>query len=304
MLKTYTKERLDGAGRDELANDLEKGHIVFFPQCPLQLPDEPDLVYFRKRLPAQLKIKNVSYHPESDRATGIKNDLELARRAKNMLITHSERIQRFLERVIPGLTPDWTVGTSSFRPMQEKGRDLKPHSSNELVHIDAGAYGATNGDRILRFFVNVNPTEDRVWASKGTFADVYSRYGAAAGIAADANDRPANYLKKGVTDHLLTAVTRSLEAVGLAEARVLNSSPYDRTMRRFHNFMKDTPSFQADPVGHEEFRFPPYSAWMVFTDTCSHASLSGQHALVNTFLIRLACCRLQEHAPINILKAG
>lgn len=304
MLETYTTEQLGSGTTETLADDLEKGHIVFFPQCPVELPSDADLAYFREQLPKQLKIKNVSYHPESDRATGIEGDLDLARRSREMLIAHSERVQAFLQRVIPGLTPDWTVGTSSFRPMQEKGRDLKPHSSNELVHIDAGAYGATNGDRILRFFVNVNPTEDRVWATKGTFADLYTRYGNAAGIAANAEGRPANYLKKGIADHLLTGVTRSLEAVGLAEARVLNSSPYDRTMRRFHNFMKDTPSFQQDPEGHQEFRFPPYSAWMVLTDTCSHASLSGQHALVNTFLIRLACCRLQDHAPINILKAG
>lgn len=304
MLETYTKERLDSDVADRLADDLEKGHIVFFPNCPLQLPSDTDLEYFRQQLPKQLKIKNISYHPESDRATGIEGDTELAQRSRNMLVTHSNRVQEFLQGVIPGLTPDWTVGTSSFRPIQEKGRDLKPHSSNELVHIDAGAYGATNGDRILRFFVNVNPTEDRVWATKGTFADLYARYGADAGIAAGPAGRPSDYLNKGLADHLLGGVTRSLEAVGLAEARVLNSSPYDRTMRRFHNFMKDTPSFQKDRTGHQEFRFPPYSAWMVLTDTCSHASLSGQHALVNTFLIRLACCRLQDRAPINILKAG
>src|SRR5205807_1518807 len=54
---------------------------------------------------------------------------------------------------------------------------------NELVHVDAGAYGATHGDRILRFFVNLNPSSDRIWISKGTFADLLGRHGAEAGIA-------------------------------------------------------------------------------------------------------------------------
>jgi hypothetical protein len=43
---------------------------------------------------------------------------------------------------------------------------------------------------------------------------------------------------------------------------------------------------------------------MVFTDAVSHASISGQHALVNTFIVRLESCRLPELAPINILRTG
>ena len=66
--------------------------------------------------------------------------------------------------------------------------------------------------------------------------------------------------------------------------------------------MKDTPSFQQDMHAHEEFRFPPFSAWMVFTDTVSHACLSGQHAFVHTSIVRLANCRLPELAPINVLR--
>jgi len=80
-------------------------------------------------------------------------------------------------------------------------------------------------------------------------------------------------------------------------ARVVDSSPYDRRMRRFHNWMKDTPSFQAEP--YERFAFPPYSAWMVLTDGVSHACIRGQHALVDTFLIPLRNCRLP--APFHLL---
>jgi hypothetical protein len=74
-------------------------------------------------------------------------------------------------------------------------------------------------------------------------------------------------------------------------------------MRRFHNYMKDTPAFQSTPEGHQEFRFKPFWAWMVFTDRVSHACLSGQHAFADTFVVRLGSCRLPEKAPINILKS-
>ncbi len=40
------------------------------------------------------------------------------------------------------------------------GPQSRPRSSNELVHIDAGAYGATNGARILRF-LREHPSEPR-----------------------------------------------------------------------------------------------------------------------------------------------
>ncbi|MCP4979394.1 MAG: hypothetical protein GY935_02740 [Gammaproteobacteria bacterium] len=45
-------------------------------------------------------------------------------------------------------------------------------------------------------------------------------------------------------------------ARALPELKVLHSSPYDRVMRKFHNYMKDTPSFQQAEQDYVEFRFP------------------------------------------------
>jgi hypothetical protein len=84
-------------------------------------------------------------------------------------------------------------------------------------------------------------------------------------------------------------------------ARVLDSSPYDRAMRRLHNFMKDDAEFRQDQRGYQELRFPPYSAWMVFTDSVSHASLSGQFAFVTTIIVRRRHMRAPQFAPFNVL---
>jgi hypothetical protein len=298
MIRDYTIGSLAAAAPYEIGDALEHGDIIRFPACPFPLPPAEDIALLRDELPRRLNTKNVSYHPESDRVHGIQDSDRLRDSALRVLKAHSATIEEFLRRVIPHLVTGWTVGTSSFRPIQEKGRNLKPHASNELVHIDAGAYGATNGDRILRVFVNVNTHEDRVWATKGTFAEVYAKYAAAAGI--DGRHR----LEKTPLGHLRTGLLRGLVASGIKEAMVADSSPYDRLMRRFHNYMKDTPAFQARDADYREIRFPPGCAWMVFTDTASHASISGQHALVNTFIIRLAQCRLQDAAPLNILRTG
>jgi hypothetical protein len=301
MLQTFDQARLAVAGPADLSDALEQGAIVFFPRSPVPLPSDKDLEFFRVELPNLLKLKNISYHPEAGTVSGLDvADKATAERVRRVLTRVSDNIGQFLQSRMPGLTRDWSVGTCSFRPIQEKGRNLKPHASNELVHVDAGAYGATNGDRILRFFINVNPAEDRVWASKGTFPEVYRRYGDAAGIKVA--HPPARYLQKGPLDHLRTGMLKGVAALGLPKARVLDSSPYDRVMRRFHNFMKDTPAFQQDRQGHEDFRFPPFSAWMVFTDMVSHASVSGQHAFVHTSIVRLSSCRKPELAPYNILR--
>jgi hypothetical protein len=298
MLSTFSKAQLAQAGPYDLSDELERGRVVAFPECPIELPSSEDLSFMREEMPKVLKLKNISYHPESDRIIGIKGEKAVIERTHAILKAHSHRVQDFLAKTLPALAQHWMIGTSSFRPMQERGRELSAHASNELVHIDAGAYGATHGNRILRFFVNVNPTEDRVWISKGAFPELFKRFGARAGVAPNGH---ANYLEEGLLDRMRTATVRALSAL-VPPARLLDSSPYDRAMRRFHNFMKDTPEFQATPEGHVEFRLKPFWAWMVLTDMVSHAVISGQHAFVDTFVVPLGNCRLKDMAPINILK--
>ena len=217
------------------------------------------------------------------------------------LRSHLGEVEAFLRRVTGDLTQDARIGTCSFRPIEEKGRNLKPHASNELVHVDAGAYGATNGDRILRFFVNVNPDRDRIWATKGNFQDMIERHGRQAGLL-DGGGRLRLRIEKRGGDRVVSALVAGLARFNPL-ATVLDTSPYDRAMRRLHNYMKDDPGFRADMEGYREVRFPPLSAWMVFTDGVSHASLEGQFALVTTMIVRRARMRWPERASFNALLA-
>lgn len=300
MLEEYDPQRLATVVPDEIGNTLERGNIVKFSACPIELPASESLEKLRTELPRQLKTKNVSYHPEADSVTGLDKVSPITPLAHDMLSTHRDRVSAFLQTVMPTLSTNIKVGTCSFRPLEEKGRNLKPHASNELVHVDAGAYGATNGDRILRFFVNVNPEVDRVWATKGNFPTLFKNHGREAGLYEDLTPT----LNRGFTGKLRTSMLNGMARMGLPMAPMLDSSPYDRVMRKFHNYMKDTPAFQAITEGHETFHFEPFSAWMVLTDMVSHASLSGQHALVYTAIVPLESCRLPELAPINILRAA
>lgn len=274
------------------AEELERGSIVQFPRCPFPLPAPADQQFLREGLAPFLRKKNVSWYPRADKLTGMQAPAEVTDRAHSILREHSVRARSFLERAMPDFTRGWEPGTSSFRPLEEKGRGLSAHASNERVHVDAGAYGATHGDRILRFFVNLNPSRDRIWISKGSFAELWRKHGAEAGVAAGG-------LVPALPERLVSGL---LQAAGRAfpMARVIDTSPYDRRMRRFHNWMKDTPSFQDGPS--QRFAFAPFSAWMVLTDGVSHACIEGQHALVDTFVVPLRNCRFET--PYALLSGG
>ncbi len=288
MLATYTRAQWEAAGPTDLSDALERGDVVYFPECPIDLPAPADLAFLREEVAGHMTRKNISYYHGARRLTGIGGGAEVVERTRRIVVEHGGRVQEFLRRVMPHFTRGWEVGTTSVRPLQERGRDLSSHASNERVHVDAGAFGATHGDRILRFFVNYNPVEERVWITKGAFPELYQRYGAAAGVAGTGDE-----LEMGIGNRLWSGFLGGASALGLRMARQIDTSPYDRAMRRFHNWMKDTPGFQETPEGHEQFEFPPLSAWMVLTDQLSHACLSGQHALVDTFVIPLENCRLR-----------
>jgi len=298
MSNQYPLRDFSESSSDEIEDALEAGQVVFFPRCPIELPTEADLEWLRTGLDAELKAKNISYHPESDSIPRFEADEATSARVLDLLRRHGERVADFWRRALPDFVPGCTFGTTSFRPAEEKGRDLKPRSSNELVHIDAGAYGATNGSRILRFFVNVHPERDRVWGTKGSFEQLMQRHEPLWEAARDGKAHVP--VAKGPLDRLYSGVIGAASKV-YPLLRVIDSSPYDRSMRRIHNYMKETESFKTDVADYQEIRFPPYSAWMVFTDGISHAALTGQYAFISTALIPLQNCRNFARTPFGIL---
>jgi hypothetical protein len=294
----YQLRSFTGSRPAEIEDAMERGEVVFFDRAPVELPNDADLTFMREGLPRELQVKNISYHPESDSIPRFEAAPEIKRRMETLLRTHGQRVEAFLRSSCPHFVNGWTLGTTSFRSIEEQGRKLKPRSSNELVHVDAGAYGATNGARILRFFVNIHPTRDRVWGTKGTFRDIMSRHPEL--WQAAKGGKPRVRIDKGPLDRLYSGFIGTLGKL-YPLFRVIDSSPYDRSMRRIHNFMKENPSFRDNPAGYQEIHFPPLSAWMVFTDGISHSVLTGQHALVTTVLIPLANCRQPELSPYRVL---
>lgn len=297
-MDTYPLRPFDNASPQEIEDAMERAEVVFFARPPVELPVDADLDFLREGLPRELQVKNISYHPESDSIPRFEAAPDVKDRVERILRAHGQRVEAFLRRAVPDFVPGWTLGTTSFRSIEEQGRNLKPRSSNELVHIDAGAYGATDGARILRFFVNIHPTRNRVWGTKGSFNALMSRHRELWAAAKGGKERVT--LAKGPLDRFYSGLVHTVGKL-YPLVQVIDSSPYDRSMRRIHNYMKEDPAFRDSREGYQEIHFPPLSSWMVFTDGISHSVLTGQHALVTTVLVPLANCRKPELTPFHVL---
>jgi len=277
------------ARRDELQRALEEGKILHLPRSPIEISrsDRDFLLGLRQSRAGY--HKNIAYRPESDRVTGFAAERpEDVVRLTDVLRRYSRASIAYLSSLFPDYAAAWKVDYASFRALEEEGRDLPLQKKNDLMHVDAFPTRPTRGNRILRFFTNVNPLRPRRWK---TGADVFpalaERFAVSSGI-----------LAKAARPGLGSRVRAWGEAVGLP---VSARSPYDEFMLRFHDFLKENADYQAR-AATEEFDFPPGSSWMVFTDMVSHSVLSGQYALEQTFVVDRRSMALPDRTPIAVLE--
>jgi hypothetical protein len=198
-------------------------------------------------------------------------------------------VTEFLAKFLAPYARRWQLDYASFRPQEEQGRDLALRRRNDLLHTDAFPTRPTHGARILRFFNNIHPARTRDWITSDPFATLVRQF-APAQIA----PRPDS-----AVTHTAKALGRGL---GLGAALpALKRTPYDDFMMRFHNFLKENPDFQATCPKYE-WKFPPGSSWMVYTDTVPHAVLAGQYALEQTFLVAHEALVNPTQAPLTVLE--
>jgi hypothetical protein len=270
---------------------LEGGNILFFPKTPFSFPqDEIDFLLTQKQGGSSAR-KNIAYKPQLDKITNHDTtDCVAAERLKLILRGYSKKVTDFLSVLLAPYSKEWVHDYASFRPFQEKGRKLRVRARNDLLHVDAFPTRPLHGARILRFFTNINPTEGRHWITSDGFDMLASQYAESVSIP-----KSVGYDLKS---RLVRKMKQSLSRVGV---KIPLRSPYDHFMLRFHNFLKENEAFQKNcPKDHWEF--PPGSCWAVFTDQVSHAALSGQYALEQTFLIPQRVLILPEQSPVSVLE--
>jgi hypothetical protein len=117
--------------------------------------------------------------------------------------------------------------------------------------------------RIVRVFANINSAAvPRVWRVGEPFEAVARRF-----IAGISPQRPGS--------------AWLLEKMRITKSR---RTPYDHLMLGLHDAMKADLSYQRD-CAQELVAFQPGSTWICFSDQASHAVLSGQFMLEQTFFL-------------------
>jgi len=284
------------AGSDQLrawCASLEAGGVLYFPLTPIPIPAEDLEVLLGQQQSGSKLHKNIAYKPKVDELTGVDaktSPAETVRQVHDIMRRYSHTVDRFLTRFLAPYKQRWVLDYASYRPLEEKGRDLALRRRNDLLHTDAFPTRPTRGWRILRFFHNIHPTRTRDWVIGEPFHKVVGSF--APGTLAV--PRADNVLSRGGK--------QLAKATGLARlVPQWKRTPYDEFMMQLHNAMKENAEFQQSCV-KENVEFAPGSSWMVYTETVPHAVLAGQYALEQTFLVDPSAMVTPESAPVAVLE--
>jgi len=270
---------------------LEDGNILFFPSTPFPFPKEEIDFLLTQKQGGSAARKNIAYKPQIDKITNHDSkDPDAAAKLKEILRNYSKRVTEFLTLLLSPYANHWKHDYASFRPFQEKGRNLRLRARNDLLHVDSFPTRPLHGARILRFFTNINPTEGRHWITSDGFADLAKAYAGKVTLPPSANYDLRSRLEK--------KMKRLIRSLGM---KVPLRSPYDTFMLNMHNYLKENSEFQ-EKCHKDHWDFPPGSCWAVFTDQVSHAALAGQYAIEQTFIIPQKGLLFPEKSPVSVLE--
>lgn len=296
-VQTIPREALSSVTRTdwirEWCSRLEAGEVLYFPETPVPIPADDLKFLLGQQQTSSSLHKNIAYKPDRDKLSGVDQksaDASEVERMHQVMRRYSKSVENFLSEFLAPYQRRWRLDYASFRPLEEKGRDLPVRRRNDLLHTDAFPTRPTRGWRILRFFHNIHPTRTRDWVIGEPFGRVVGVF------------TPSKLAVPQPENPVARAGKQIAKATGLAGlVPQWKRGPYDDFMMRLHNAMKEDSAFQASCV-REEVQFAPGSSWMVYTETVPHAVLGGQYALEQTFLVDPAAMVTRESAPIAILE--
>ncbi len=256
-LLTQDIENID---TEECTAALEQGSILFFPEYALPYID-PTLLS-DKILDG--KHKNISYDYQRHKLGGFnKKQGELSEKLAHLLKDYAEFAHHLVAQTLPEYLPHLQWGRTSYRPAQIRGRASSKRKDDTRLHVDSFAASPVNGLRILRIFVTSTHIKSLVYGMLvNRLNDVMQRFSP----QIKRYNRLTAYFLKWVK------ATKTLR------------SPYDHYMLHLHDRMKLDDHYQHQ-VSKTQIDFPAQSSWIVFTDHVSHAALSGQYLLEQTFYL-------------------
>lgn len=262
-------------------NALESGQVIYLPNYTYHF--EGDTRSFFSPAILDGKHKNVSYNHQKRHeglsVSGISSDVSPDTQIvlRGFMQGYAEFAKGLVDHLFPQYQSQLRFGRTSYRPAEIAGRKSSPRKDDTRVHVDAFYSTPVHDMRLLRVFCNVNPEQKpRVWELGESFEKVLNRF---------ARKIPRYYPWHAKLLHWVGA-TRKLR------------SHYDHMMLHLHHRMKLDEDYQNTLPKHQVL-FPAQSTWIVFTDQVSHAALSGQHLLEQTFYLPISAMQNPELSPFK-----
>lgn len=283
MLQTFSTNQWDSEfsflNQKDAIERLESGNVLHLPNLAFNLDTNeqsflsPDYV--------DPRTKNIGFDASAHRLWGTQQLAdEQHQQLKNMMARFSRYAHQLVQRLLPHYNNHLIMGRTSFRPVQISNRKTSYRKDDKRLHVDAFPSAPNQGKRILRVFSNINPHgENRIWRLGESFEKVAARF------------LPG--IKKPIP-----GTARALRLLRITKSyRTL----YDHYMLRMHNAMKADEQYQQQ-VEQQTVCFAPNQTWIVCTDHVSHAAMSGQYLLEQTFYLPVSAMLDEAKSPLRVLE--
>jgi hypothetical protein len=259
------------------ADALETGKLLYAPQLPFELSENERRFLSPDCLDG--KSKNISFRPGSGALKGTHYQGPDRNQLLGMLQRYHNHAFDLLKALCPGYIYDLTPGFTSFRPAEIAGRTTSWRHDDTRLHVDAFPSRPMQGLRILRVFTNVNPQAPRVWRVGEKFDDAAAR------------------LLPGIKPPIPGAASL-LHWLRITKGR---RTEYDHFMLGIHDRMKADETYQSQ-VPQTKLEIAPGTTWACYTDSVSHAAMSGQFAFEQTFYLPVKAMKDPERSPLRVLE--
>ncbi len=255
---------------------LEAGKVLYLPQLTFT-PSTDEQRFFSPAI-RDPKARNISLDAQG-RLKGAVGDESTQVSLATMISRFRKQAQSLVHSIVPRYTDALRLAPTSYRPMQVETRSQSWRADDRRLHVDAFPSRPNYGERILRVFTNVNPNgEPRVWRIGEPFESVAKRFLPRAKPYSAWQAKALNALH----------ITKSLR------------SEYDHLMLQLHDGMKSDLDYQRD-APQITMPFPAGCVWICFSDQASHAVMSGQYMMEQTFHLPVTQQYDPQASPLAIL---
>ncbi len=256
---------------------LEAGKVIYSPNLSFVL--DPEEQMFQRSDILDGKSKNVSFNPENDVLQGTCLTGKALQIVRNMMRRFRQDATQLVSHLFPHYKGNFLIKRTSYRPAKVAGRKTSWRQDDTRLHVDAFPSTPNQGRRLLRVFSNVHPTAPRTWRLGEPFQDMAQK----------------------MLQTARAPLPFSHQMLDMLSITKTKRTTYDHYMLHFHDQMKRDLSYQKE-TPQICFDFLAGTTWVVFTDQVSHAVLSGQFVLEQTFELEPTHLLNNKTSPQYILQ--